>query len=213
MTVDSLADLIDDIEREAEADRPSEDTPDVGIIMGSDSDLDVMMGSDTGRPGAYDALTELGFEEQTAAEDPPDSRFTFETYVVSAHRTPELMYTYAETAADRGLEVIIAGAGGKSADLPNMTASIAYPMPVIGVPVQEKSVSSVIGMPQGAPIVAVDAGKSFNAALSATQILARQHEELRERLVAYHDDLQAGVADVSRELHTGGTPAFKESRE
>jgi len=209
--------LIADLEAEAERDRPAAETPDVGIIMGSDSDLDVMMGpgeGGDGRPGAYDALVEeLGFAEQTSYDDPPEARFTFETYVVSAHRTPELMYAYAETAAARGLEVIVAGAGGKSADLPNMTASIAYPLPVIGVPVQEKSVDSVIGMPQGAPIVAVDAGKSFNAALSAAQILARQHETLRERLEAYHEGLQADVGAVSRELHEGGTPAFRARRE
>jgi 5-(carboxyamino)imidazole ribonucleotide mutase len=210
---EKLAALIESLEREAERDRSPAETPEIGIVMGSDSDLDVMMGSETGRPGAYDALTELGFEEQTSYDDPPESRFTFETYVVSAHRTPELMYAYAETAADRGLDVLIAGAGGKSADLPNMTASIAYPLPVIGVPVQEKSLQSVIGMPQGAPLVAVDAGKSFNAALSATQILAREHPELRERLEAYHEDLQEGVAEVSRDLHSLGTPGFKQSRE
>jgi len=204
--------LIATLRREAERDRPATATPDIGVIMGSDSDLDVMMGSETGRPGAYDALTTLGFEEQTDNDDPPDARFTFETYVVSAHRTPELMYAYAETAEDRGLEVIIAGAGGKSADLPNMTASIAYPLPVIGVPVQEKSVPSVVGMPQGAPIVAVDAGKSFNAALSAVQILARQHDDLRERLLEYHEDLKEDVAVTSRELHDLGTEAFKRKR-
>ena len=202
--------LVDQLHDEAARDRAPADTPDVGIVMGSDSDLDVMAGSDEGRPGAYDAFTRLGFEEQTDFEAPPESRFSFETFVVSAHRTPELMYAYAETAEARGLEVIVAGAGGKSADLPNMTASIAYPLPVIGVPVQEKSVDSVIGMPQGAPLVAVDAGKSFNAALSAAQILARQHDELRERLVAYHEDLQSDVARTSRDLHELGTPGFRE---
>jgi 5-(carboxyamino)imidazole ribonucleotide mutase len=210
---DELQSLVDSLEAEARRDRPAADTPEVGIVMGSDSDLGVMAGSEEGRPGAYDALTELGFAEQTSHEDPPEARFTFETYVVSAHRTPELMYAYAETAADRGLDVVIAGAGGKSADLPNMTASIAYPLPVIGVPVQEKSVDSVIGMPQGAPLVAVDAGKSFNAALSAVQMLAGQHPVLRDRLVEYHDDLRAGVADVSRDLHERGTPAFRGTRE
>ena len=210
---DRLDELQASLERDAEQDRPPEATPDVGIIMGSDSDLDVMMGSDEGRPGAYDALTELGFGEQTEYDDPPDERFTFETYVVSAHRTPELMYTYAETADARGLDVIIAGAGGKSADLPNMTASIAYPLPVIGVPVQEKSLPSVIGMPQSAPIVAVDAGKSYNAALSAAQILAREHDELRDRLVEAHESLKDGVAEVSTNLHSLGTPAFKERRD
>jgi len=210
---ENLTALIEDLEQEAEQDRSPAETPEIGIVMGSDSDLDVMMGSETGRPGAYDALMELGFEEQTSYDDPPESRFTFETYVVSAHRTPELMYAYAETAADRGIDVLIAGAGGKSADLPNMTASIAYPLPVIGVPVQEKSLQSVIGMPQGAPLVAVDAGKSFNAALSAAQILAREHAKLRERLEAYHEELKESVAEVSRDLHSLGTPGFKAERE
>ncbi|MDG5774829.1 5-(carboxyamino)imidazole ribonucleotide mutase [Haloarculaceae archaeon H-GB2-1] len=209
-TAANVQSLIDQLHEEAAADVPAEETPDVGIIMGSDSDLDVMMGSEAGRDGAYDAFTRLGFAEQTDYHDSTDARFTFETFVVSAHRTPDLMDAYAKTAADRGLEIIIAGAGGKSADLPNMTASLAYPLPVIGVPVQEKSVSSVIGMPTGAPIVAVDAGKSFNAALTATQILSRQHEELRDRLVDYHDELQTGVGDVSRDLHELGTPGFKE---
>ncbi|SDC23999.1 AIR carboxylase family protein [Natrinema hispanicum] len=207
---DSVSDLIDRLHDEADQDRPAAETPDIGIVMGSDSDLETMM---TGgkRRGAYDAFVDdLGFAEQTDYEDAPDERFTFETYVTSAHRTPDLMTAYAETAEDRGLEVLIAGAGGKSADLPNMTASIAYPLPVIGVPVQEKSVDSVIGMPTGAPLVAVDAGKSFNAALSAAQILARQHDDVRDRLVEYHEGLRDGVGAVSRELHDEGTPAFRE---
>jgi 5-(carboxyamino)imidazole ribonucleotide mutase len=211
-TPPELTELIESLHAEADRDRPDEETPDVGIVMGSDSDLDVMMGTDEDA-GAHDALVdELGFAEVTDYDDPPEARFTFETYVVSAHRTPELMYAYAETAADRGLDVLVAGAGGKSADLPNMTASLSYPLPVIGVPVQEKSVDSVVGMPTGAPIVAVDAGKSFNAALSAVQILAREHPELRERLVDYHDGLQSDVARVSRDLHELGTPGFRDRR-
>ncbi|WP_311172823.1 5-(carboxyamino)imidazole ribonucleotide mutase [Halobellus ordinarius] len=201
----TVQDLIDRLHAEADADADPATTPDVGIIMGSDSDLDVMA-------GAHEALDRLGFAEQTDFSASPDARFTYETYVVSAHRTPELMYAYGETAAARGLDVVIAGAGGKSADLPNMTASIAYPVPVIGVPVQEKSVDSVIGMPTGAPIVAVDAGKSFNAALSAAQILAREHEEIRERLVEYHDSLVGGVARDSRDLHDLGVDAYRERR-
>jgi len=193
--------LVDLFEAEADRDRPERETPDVGIVMGSDSDLDTMY-------GAYEALTQLGFEEVTDYDDPPESRFSFETFVVSAHRTPELMYAYSETARERGLDVLIAGAGGKSADLPNMTASIAYPLPVVGVPVQEKSVDSVVGMPTGAPLVAVDAGKSFNAALSAS----RAHPELEERLDAYHDDLQDGVGAVSARLHELGTERFREER-
>ena len=202
---EAVQSIIDDLHAEAERDRPTEETPEIGIVMGSDSDLPVM-------DGAHDALRELGFAEVTDIEDPPEARFTFETYVVSAHRTPDLMTAYAETARERGLDVIVAGAGGKSADLPNMTASIAYPLPVIGVPVQEKSVSSVIGMPTGAPLVAVDAGKSFNAALSAVQMLARQHPELEAALETYHEDLREGVGAVSRELHERGTATFRASR-
>ena len=212
MTADSVQSLIDQLHDEAEMHIPDAETPDIGIIMGSDSDLATMAGGKDKRPGAYAALAEeLGFAEQTDYTDAPESRFTFETFVCSAHRTPDLMYAYAETAEDRGVDVIIAGAGGKSADLPNMTASIAYPLPVIGVPVQEKSVDSVIGMPQGAPITAVDAGKSFNAALTAVQMLAREHGELRNRLVASHEGLQEAVGDVSRDLHELGTPGFKDA--
>jgi len=202
----ALEALLERLRSEAAADRPAAATPDVGIVMGSDSDLEIMS-------GAHDALTELGIEEQTDYDEPPESRFSFETHVVSAHRTPELLYAYGETASDRGLEVLIAGAGGKSADLPNMLASIAYPLPVIGVPVQEKSVSSVIGMPTGAPLTAVDAGKSFNAGLSAAQILARGDEKLRGRLRAFHDGQKDGVGAVSEELHSLGTPAFRDRRE
>ncbi|GGN19234.1 5-(carboxyamino)imidazole ribonucleotide mutase [Halarchaeum nitratireducens] len=197
---DAVAQLCEEFYEEAERER--ERTPDVGIVMGSDSDLPAMR-------GASEALTALGFAEVTDYDDPPEERFTFESYVVSAHRTPDLLYAYAETAEARGLDVIIAGAGGKSADLPNMTASIAFPVPVIGVPVQEKSVDSVIGMPTGAPLTAVDAGKSYNAALSAAQVLSREHDELRDRLVALHDDRRDGVADVSRRLHELGTEKFE----
>lgn len=200
----SVSTLIDRLHREADQDRDPETTPDVGVIMGSDSDLDVMQ-------GAFDALDALGFAEQTDFEDPPEAGFTYESYVVSAHRTPDLMYAYAETAEDRGLDVVIAGAGGKSADLPNMTASVAFPLPVIGVPVQEKSVDSVIGMPTGAPIVAVDAGKSYNAALSAAQVLARSSTELRERLVALHEERREGVGEVSTRLHDDGVDGFRGS--
>ncbi|MFB6080839.1 MAG: 5-(carboxyamino)imidazole ribonucleotide mutase [Haloferacaceae archaeon] len=199
----SVEEIIDELHAQAGRDRDPAETPDVGIVMGSDSDLDVMS-------GAHEALDALGFAEQTDYDDPPPGRFGYESYVVSAHRTPDLMYAYAETAADRGLEVVIAGAGGKSADLPNMTASVAYPLPVIGVPVQEKSVDSVVGMPTGAPIVAVDAGKSYNAALSAVQILARAHPDLVDRLDDLRDERRAGVAEVSRALHDRGLDGFRE---
>lgn len=193
----AVDDLIQSFEYEASLDLSSEVTPDVGIIMGSDSDLPVMR-------GAANALQELGFLEQSHFEDPPDARFTYETFVISAHRTPDLMYAYAATAAERGIDIIIAGAGGKSADLPNMTASIAYPVPVIGVPVQEKSVDSVIGMPTGAPIVAVDAAKSFNAGLSAAQFLSLSQPTLQSELEAYHRELQTRVGRDSQRLHEQG---------
>ena len=207
----TVADLIDALEREAERDRPPAETPEIGVVMGSDSDLDVMMGTDDD-PGAYHALRALGFEELTDYDDPP-SGDAFETYVVSAHRTPDLMYAYAGTAAARGLDVLIAGAGGKSADLPNMTASIAFPLPTVGVPVQEKSVDSVLGMPTGAPLTAVDAGKSYNAALSAAQVLARSDADLRERLTDLHDRRRRDVATVSERLHRLGTPGFRDGRD
>lgn len=199
----TVTDLIDRLESDAAADRADETTPDIGIIMGSDSDLDVMQ-------GAFDALDALGFAEQTNHAEPPEGRFSYESYVVSAHRTPDLMYAYAETAEARGLDVLIAGAGGKSADLPNMTASIAFPLPVVGVPVQEKSVDSVIGMPTGAPLTAVDAGKSYNAALSAVQMLAREYDELRDQLVDLHDERREGVGDVSTALHDLGVQGFRD---
>jgi len=201
----TVADLVDLFEAEAARDRPSEQTPDVGVIMGSDSDLDVMA-------GAHDALTDLGFTEVTDYDDAP-SGYSFESWVVSAHRTPDLMYAYAETAVDRGLDVVIAGAGGKSADLPNMTASLAYPLPVIGVPVQEKSVDSVIGMPTGAPLTAVDAGKSYNAGLSAAQFLATDDPDLADRLRDLHAERRDGVADVSAALHDRGTKRFRADRD
>ena len=199
----SVADIVADLRAQADADRAPASTPDVGIIMGSDSDLDVMA-------GAHEALDALGFAEQTDYGSPPAGRWSYETWVVSAHRTPDLMAAYAETAAERGLSVVIAGAGGKSADLPNVTASIAYPLPVVGVPVQEKSVDSVLGMPTGAPIVAVDAGKSYNAALSAVQMLALSNPELRERLERLLAERRAGVAAVSRRLHDLGVAGFRD---
>jgi len=197
----NLSELKSQLSNEADLEVSPERTPDISIIMGSDSDLSAMK-------GAHKALDTLGFGEQVSFGHPPDGRFSYETYVVSAHRTPSLMYRYAKTAADRGIEVIIAGAGGKSADLPNMTASLAYPLPVIGVPVQEKSVDSVIGMPTGAPIVAVDAGKSFNAALSAVQILARGYPELSEALQSYQDSLVSDVAETAVDLHDFGVDEF-----
>jgi 5-(carboxyamino)imidazole ribonucleotide mutase len=199
--VTGVADVVADLRAQAEAERDPATTPDVGVIMGSDSDLDRMA-------GASEAFDALGFAEQTDYDDPPAPRYSYETWVVSAHRTPDLTYAYAETAADRGLDVVVAGAGGKSADLPNVTASVAYPLPTVGVPVHERSVDSVIGMPTGAPLVAVDAGKSYNAALAAAQVLATADPDLRERLTALREERRAEVARVSRALHDEGVDGF-----
>jgi 5-(carboxyamino)imidazole ribonucleotide mutase len=150
--------------------------PLVGVIMGSDSDLPVMQ-------GAIDALVELGVEH--------------EVRVVSAHRTPDVMYDYASTAADRGLRVIIAGAGG-AAHLPGMTASLTS-LPVIGVPVPLQqfdgldSLLSIVQMPDGIPVATVGVGKARNAGLLAARILATGDAELRTRLDAHREALSDAV--------------------
>jgi 5-(carboxyamino)imidazole ribonucleotide mutase len=148
----------------------------VGVIMGSDSDLETM------RP-AVDALAEFGV--------------AFEVRVVSAHRTPDTLYEYATTAADRGLQVIIAGAGG-AAHLPGMTASMT-PLPVIGVPVPRDkldgvdSLLSIVQMPPGIPVATVGIGEARNAGLLAVRILAAADPELRRRMQAFQADLADGV--------------------
>jgi len=186
------------LETEADADIDPVVTPDVGIVMGSSSDLPVMR-------AAHRALEEVGFFEQSTIDDPPaEDRHTYETFIISAHRTPELMMTYGKTAARRGLSLIIAGAGGKSADLPTMLASVAFPLPVIGVPVDEAAVQSVIGNPTGAPIVAVDAGKAYNAGLAAAQIIGGADPEIHQRLSEFHAAQAATVAAESMQLHEEG---------
>jgi 5-(carboxyamino)imidazole ribonucleotide mutase len=151
--------------------------PLVGVIMGSDSDLPVMQ-------GAIDALVELGV--------------AYEVRVVSAHRTPDVMYDYASTAADRGLRVIIAGAGG-AAHLPGMTASLTS-LPVIGVPVPLQqldgldSLLSIVQMPDGIPVATVGVGKAGNAGLLAARILATGDADLRARLDAH----RAAMGDAVR---------------
>jgi 5-(carboxyamino)imidazole ribonucleotide mutase len=152
------------------------DTPLVGIIMGSVSDMDTMA-------GARDTLKELGIP--------------FEMRVVSAHRTPVEMFEYAEEAARRGLKVIIAGAGG-AAHLPGMTASRTL-LPVIGVPVQSKALNgldsllSIAQMPKGVPVATVAIGNAVNAALLAARILALSDMSILHRIAAYvermHDDV------------------------
>jgi 5-(carboxyamino)imidazole ribonucleotide mutase len=151
-------------------------SPLVGVIMGSDSDLPVMQ-------GAVDVLTEFGIAR--------------EVRVVSAHRTPDLMYEYAHDAADRGLRVIIAGAGG-AAHLPGMTASMTS-LPVIGVPVPLQqldgldSLLSIVQMPDGIPVATVGVGKARNAGLLAVRILGAGDAALRARLDEHRAALDATV--------------------
>ena len=151
--------------------------PLVGIIMGSKSDLPVMQ-------AAADILTELGV--------------SFELKTVSAHRTPELMFDYAQTAKSRGLKVIIAGAGG-AAHLPGMTASLTT-LPVIGVPIKSSnsidgwdSVLSILQMPNGVPVATVALNAAQNAGILAAQILATADEDLSERLAAFKKQLKEKV--------------------
>ena len=137
----------------------------VGVIMGSSSDFDHMR-------DAITVLGELGIE--------------IEYRIVSAHRTPDLMYEYAKSAQSRGIEVIIAGAGG-SAHLPGMTAALT-PLPVIGVPIQTRSLNgidsllSIVQMPAGIPVATVAIGGSRNAALLAARILGIKYPEVAEKV-------------------------------
>ncbi|MCT2586213.1 5-(carboxyamino)imidazole ribonucleotide mutase [Actinophytocola gossypii] len=153
-------------------------TPIVGVIMGSDSDWPVMS-------AAAEALTEFEVPHEVS--------------VVSAHRTPRRMLDYAAEAADRGLRVIIAGAGG-AAHLPGMVAS-ATTLPVIGVPVPLKyldgldSLLSIVQMPAGIPVATVSVGGARNAGLLAVRILAASDEKLRTRLAQFHEDLEQLVLD------------------
>ena len=144
----------------------------VGIVMGSDSDLPVMR-------AAADVLTALGV--------------AYELTIVSAHRTPQRLYEYAQTARERGFSVIIAGAGG-AAHLPGMVASLTT-LPVVGVPVQTKalggmdSLYSIVQMPPGIPVATVAINGAQNAGLLAAGILAVHDETLAGKLQAYKDDL------------------------
>lgn len=156
----------------------------VGIIMGSKSDLPIMQ-------QAADVLDELGVE--------------FEMTVVSAHRTPDRMVEYARTAVERGLKVIIAGAGG-AAHLPGMTASLS-PLPVIGVPIKSSnsidgwdSVLSILQMPAGVPVatVALDGGK--NAGILAAQIVGTSNQLIQGKLELYKESLKKKVYDSIKEV-------------
>lgn len=162
--------------------------PLVGIIMGSQSDLKVMQ-------EAADLLREL--------------KVPFELTVVSAHRTPERLMEYASTAAERGLKVVIAGAGG-AAHLPGMVASVTA-LPVIGVPVKSSnsidgwdSVLSILQMPAGVPVATVALDGAKNAAILAAQIVATSDKALFERIVAFKQKLKEKVLDSVRELRIAG---------
>ncbi len=158
-------------------------SPRVGVIMGSDSDWPVM---------------------QAAAEALAEFEIPFEVGVVSAHRTPAQMLDYARGAAGRGIEVIIAGAGG-AAHLPGMVAS-ASPLPVIGVPVPLAkldgldSLLSIVQMPAGVPVATVSIGGARNAGLLAVRILASADPVLRARVENFQTDLEAEVLAKDRAL-------------
>ena len=157
--------------------------PLVGVIMGSDSDLPVMQ-------AAIDVLAAFGVSH--------------EVRIVSAHRTPDVMTDYARSAADRGLRVIVAGAGG-AAHLPGMTASMT-PLPVIGVPVPlahldgMDSLLSIVQMPKGIPVATVAVGNATNAGLLAVRILGAADAALQERMVAYQERLAAVVREKDAKL-------------
>ncbi|MES9823125.1 MAG: 5-(carboxyamino)imidazole ribonucleotide mutase [Candidatus Thiodiazotropha endolucinida] len=150
--------------------------PVVGIIMGSDSDLPVM---------------------QEAAKVLQELQVPYEMTIVSAHRTPDRLYDYAQQAADRGLQVVIAGAGG-AAHLPGMVAAIS-PLPVVGVPVKtstlsgEDSLLSIVQMPPGVPVATVAINGARNAGILAAQILSTAQPELRQRIIDFKQALEAMV--------------------
>src|SRR5476649_656483 len=160
-------------------------TPLVGIIMGSDSDLFIMH-------AAADILKQFGVP--------------FELTVVSAHRTPQRMMDYATTAKDRGLKIIIAGAGG-AAHLPGMIASVTT-LPVIGVPVPLKtldgldSLLSIVQMPAGVPVATVSIGGARNAGLLAVRILSVSDPALGVRLAEFAKYLETSVAEKNTALQT-----------
>ena len=164
--------------------------PLVGIIMGSDSDLPVM---------------------QTAADMLNFFKIPYELTVVSAHRTPERMVQYAQTARDRGLKVVIAGAGG-AAHLPGMIASLT-PLPVIGVPIKSSnsidgwdSVLSILQMPNGVPVATVALNAAKNAGILAAQIIGSFDEEVYAKLTAYKQQLNGEVDEKIRQLQAAGWP-------
>ena len=157
----------------------------VGIIMGSASDLPIMQ-------DAADILKEFGIE--------------FEMNIVSAHRTPELMFEYAKNAHKKGLKVIIAGAGG-AAHLPGMTASLT-PLPVIGVPVKSSnsidgwdSILSILQMPNGIPVATVALNAAKNAGILAAKIIGASNPAVLEKLMIYMEEMKQKVIVSGENLH------------
>jgi len=150
--------------------------PQVGIIMGSDSDLSVMK-------AAAEVLENFGIK--------------YELTIVSAHRTPDRMFKYAKKAEKRGIEVIIAGAGG-AAHLPGMTASTT-PLPVIGVPIKTLSLKgldsllSIMQMPGGVPVATVAINNAKNAGILAAEILGIKHPEIKKRVKRYKEKLNKEI--------------------
>jgi 5-(carboxyamino)imidazole ribonucleotide mutase len=165
----------------------------IGIIMGSDSDLPTMQ-------AAIAVCIEFGV--------------AYEVAIVSAHRTPERMVNYAQTAHQRGLKVIIAGAGG-AAHLPGMVAALT-PLPVIGVPVASRhlqgidSLYSIVQMPGGIPVATVAIGNAKNAGLLAVQILASHNVALLEKVQQYRQSLKQMVMDKQAKLEQVGYEKYLE---
>lgn len=160
--------------------------PTVGIIMGSDSDLPVMQ-------AAADLLDEFGIP--------------FEMTIVSAHRTPTRLYDYSNSAIDRGLKVIIAGAGG-AAHLPGMVAAITA-LPVIGVPVKSAALSgndsllSIVQMPPGVPVATVAINGAKNAGILAAQILGTSDHHIRERVQRFKNEMETMVLSKAAAMENG----------
>lgn len=169
--------------------------PKVGIIMGSDSDLSVMK-------LAAEALEEFGIE--------------YELTIVSAHRTVERMVEYAKTAHERGVEVIIAGAGG-AAHLPGMVASITH-LPVIGVPIKTTALNgldsllSIVQMPAGVPVGTVAIDNARNAAVLAVAILGIKYPEIAEKLKAYKERMRNEVLQKAERLEQMGYKRYLQEK-
>jgi len=170
--------------------------PRVGVVMGSDSDLPCMQ-------AAVEVLEEFGVAH--------------EVRVLSAHRTPLAMASYAETAEARGLQVLIAGAGG-AAHLPGMVAALTS-LPVIGVPVASRALSgldslySIVQMPAGIPVATVAIGNATNAGLLALQILAIADPQLRQALNTYRQELRAMVETKDQRLQELGSARYLAERD